>query len=634
MNEIEKIKPQLIQSDVAYIDSSATTDNNPMLPILMGMLRRWYIILLVFLIISGVGVPAIWYGKKPTYTSVGAIRVAPILTNLITGEKDSGNISNYQMFMNTQADLLRRDHVIQSVADELSGYNLSFFPSGSDPVNVLRQMLDDKTINVGPEKNTELLKITMIHTIPNESKKIVNAFIHAYMAIDAADENRGGGARLAALEVQRQFLQSKIEMEQQAIKQLGLEYGSVDLISRQEMMLQKELALRNEITRLEIRSMDLEIRQKLLSLTQSEKIPTNELIRMRNAHTNDDLTIQALVNNISEQEQLLIFERQTKAPTHPDLKFREDLIKALRQNMEKRREGLGKEFDESIEVELSRNNVSKLESVKIELDQTRYFLETYKKMLQDEENATLNVGRIQLDIQDLSDKLYITKDMYDRVRKAIQEVELESKRPARVSVYYEANTGQLQDKRKQLILATLMGALACGAFLSFLKTKWDVLLRIPEDVIRYIDVPVIGTTTSMHRGMQEALPERIADDYQNIRANLGLVTGQGIPEILAVTSPGIREGKTTFAINLAASMAKAGSRVLLIDGDFRKPDIKNVLSINGKSGGLQKVLFGTCGIEQAVVKLPEIGLHVLTADPFNISGTFEILARTKTKKIM
>jgi len=180
----------------------------------------------------------------------------------------------------------------------------------------------------------------------------------------------------------------------------------------------------------------------------------------------------------------------------------------------------------------------------------------------------------------------------------------------------------------------LMGALACGALVSYLRSKWDVCLRIPEDVIRYIDVPVIGTTTRMHRAVQEALPERIADDYQTIRANLGLVAGQGIPRILAVTSPGMREGKTTFSINLAASMAKAGNRVLLIDGDFRKPEIKNVLSINGKSGGLQKVLFGTCGIEQAVVKLPAIGLHVLTADPFNISGTFDILARPRTREIL
>ena len=380
--------------------------------------------------------------------------------------------------------------------------------------------------------------------------------------------------------------------------------------------------------------MNLEIRQSLLAETESETIPTNELIKMRNAHINGDLMIQALVNNISEQQQLLIFERHTKAPTHPDLKFREELIESLNQNMEKRRELVGKEFDESIAVELSRKNESKLGSVKVELDQTRFFLETYKKMLQDEENATQNVGRIQLDIQDLIDQLNITKDMYDRVRKAIQEVELESKRPARVSVYYEANTGQLQDNRKKLILVMLMGALAGGMLIGFLRSKWDVCLRIPEDVIRYIDVPVIGTTTGMHQAIQAVLPERIASDYQTIRANLGLVGGQGIPKILAVTSPGMREGKTTFSINLAASMATAKSRVLLIDGDFRKPEIKNTLSINGKSGGLQKVLFGTCGFEQAVVKLPEIGLHVLTADPFNISETFDILARPRTREIL
>jgi capsular exopolysaccharide synthesis family protein len=133
---------------------------------------------------------------------------------------------------------------------------------------------------------------------------------------------------------------------------------------------------------------------------------------------------------------------------------------------------------------------------------------------------------------------------------------------------------------------------------------------------------------------RNSLPQRITEDFQAIRTNLGLVAGEGIPHILAVTSSGTREGKTTFSINLATSIATSGLRVLLIDGDFRKPDIGAALSLNGKTGGLQKILFETADLQDAVSRVPSIDLDVLTADPFNIPGTFEILARPHTREII
>ena len=47
------------------------------------------------------------------------------------------------------------------------------------------------------------------------------------------------------------------------------------------------------------------------------------------------------------------------------------------------------------------------------------------------------------------------------------------------------------------------------------------------------------------------LPEQIVGDYQTIRANLRLLGGNKIPKKMVVTSPGMREGKTTFAVELA-----------------------------------------------------------------------------------
>jgi capsular exopolysaccharide synthesis family protein len=51
-----------------------------------------------------------------------------------------------------------------------------------------------------------------------------------------------------------------------------------------------------------------------------------------------------------------------------------------------------------------------------------------------------------------------------------------------------------------------------------------------------------------------------------------------------VTSPSVREGKTTTAINLATSMALRGRRVLLIDTNFRRPDLTGIMGLSDRSG--------------------------------------------------
>jgi capsular exopolysaccharide synthesis family protein len=221
--------------------------------------------------------------------------------------------------------------------------------------------------------------------------------------------------------------------------------------------------------------------------------------------------------------------------------------------------------------------------------------------------------------------------MYDQVTRRIQELQIQKQRPARMEPY-EAEIGPILDERMKYIMALLFGALACGMLLAFLVNKWDLRLQTPDDVSKRIGLPIIGTTTSSHNIKPYLLPEQIAGDYQTIRTNLGLIGEEGIPRKLVVTSPGMREGKTTFSVNLATSMSRSGKKVLLIDGDLRKPDVAQMLGIPAGSGrGLQDVLLGE-EFDNAVHTIPSTGLDVLIADSQSRINGYELLASPGTRQ--
>ena len=82
-----------------------------------------------------------------------------------------------------------------------------------------------------------------------------------------------------------------------------------------------------------------------------------------------------------------------------------------------------------------------------------------------------------------------------------------------------------------------------------------------------------------------------AEQYRSLRTLLEVERREKGPLIIAVSSPGVGDGKTTTAVNLAGIFGEAEEcRVLLVDADLRNPSIARKLGMNQSSTGLAEAL--------------------------------------------
>ena len=108
----------------------------------------------------------------------------------------------------------------------------------------------------------------------------------------------------------------------------------------------------------------------------------------------------------------------------------------------------------------------------------------------------------------------------------------------------------------------------------------------------------------------------LADSFRSTLTSI-LYTGENgdRPRVIVLTSANPGEGKTTVASNLALALAEIGRRVLLIDGDLRKPRLHEIFNVSN-AWGLSDLLEGTKppeGSEAMVVGTGYRDLYLLPA---------------------
>jgi capsular exopolysaccharide synthesis family protein len=105
-----------------------------------------------------------------------------------------------------------------------------------------------------------------------------------------------------------------------------------------------------------------------------------------------------------------------------------------------------------------------------------------------------------------------------------------------------------------------------------------------------------------------------AEQYQGLRLKIErLQQARGV-RVLAVTSPGVSDGKSVTSINLAGALAHgSGARVLLIDADLRRPAVGTHLGLHDRDGpGL------TDAIGDARIGLTQVVRQIDHGNPFDV----------------
>ena len=213
----------------------------------------------------------------------------------------------------------------------------------------------------------------------------------------------------------------------------------------------------------------------------------------------------------------------------------------------------------------------------------------------------------------------------------VYETLLQREKELRIESHLETNNVRLVDHatvpgapftpntRGDLVLAIVL-ALVGSVGLAFGLNAIDDTLKTPEDVAKLLNVPFLGLTPTVPGEQRPLLTDRdvpadFKEYYRALRTSI-VFTVRTVPDhssrIVMVTSAQPLEGKTTTACNLAMVLTLGGARVLLIDGDMRRPSVHTAFGLRNGIG-LSNMLAGQASLRQAIHQTEDSKLYIMPA---------------------
>lgn len=164
-----------------------------------------------------------------------------------------------------------------------------------------------------------------------------------------------------------------------------------------------------------------------------------------------------------------------------------------------------------------------------------------------------------------------------------------------------------------IALGLILGMLLSALFV-FLREQLFYRLRTPDEVTRALGLPILGVVPVSATPMQDLNDAKSSqsDAFSSVRTSLSLLSRNGAPRSMVVTSTQQGEGKSTATYAIALSFARLGKRVLIIDVDLRRPNVHRLFNLPNRDG-LSNLLVGQVADDAAIRGTAQANLDVILA---------------------
>ncbi len=514
----------------------------------------------------------------------------------------------------TQSEVIRSFQVIEQVAKELKLVPETVTPEEKRSPNYLNAIYGlQQHVAAAQEGNTNIIRITVGAENPALAARIANSVAENYRSENIKSRNRlvtdtrqFVEEQVAAIEVQLRKAEENLRAFKEREGQVFLSEeakAALDSFTRLEQEYNHVLRLKAE-THKQIRVLQA---QATPGEKPEERIFTEEpsaLLSVLNAR---------LLDLLQERATLLI----NYTPQHPQVK---EVTRKI----------------QNVKAEMSRELESKMKSLTGREASLKEQIDKYRDRYFSFPKAAVEMARLEREVK-------VNADLYSTLKIKHQELLIKSAEQIEDVTIIEpavppSVAKNAPNNRLNLFVGMLMGAFL-GIVLAFMRESFDTSIGTIEGVEEFLKLPVLGVIPrflekDIKEAAAKALPREVspetldvfarlvclydpksvlAEGYRSLRTNLQFASIHRNIRTMLFTSAGIGEGKTTTVVNLAITLAQDGRRVLLVDGDLRRPVIHKRLGIP-REPGLAEALAGGKPWQQSVRTVEDLMLGALGID--------------------
>lgn len=593
--------------------------------ILDAFRRRWIpavaIAIPAALLVAGL----LWQAIPAQYESVALLQVKQFQGVLLGDTKEKQ--SDFINYRNSQINLIKSRKVMATAA-RTEGLKDSRTLTA---VKYATEFLQER-VEVDEDLSDEFIRISMDGEYPEDIAAIVNAVVDAYMETHFYASREEKVDRLNKLKSKFKSIDETVRKNQDRLDNLAEQLGTGDAkaLTFSQQNLQAEL--RGYMA--DLRELNAEIRQEEsyrqylkeqgLSEAQIERqlsapatrLGTDSSSLVNSSSREDELLLQYKKRLLETRRQIDAFERNVRSKRHPQLlalkKLEQRLVKVIR-------DADGPADAAVAGARNPRLPVSRYAALKRQREKLDFEIETIKGQI-----ALLGERGIELE-RERKDTQHLVGTR-DEMRDTITAQEIELERPNRVEIVQEANVPQKRNIKKRAQLATVGGLATLGLILAgFTMYEWfSHRVGSTSDIANAVNLRLVGTIPSPDRGGLLGLGifagkvdydewnRAVIESMDVVRTYLMRHIDPSRPASILLTSASANEGKTTVSCQLAASLARSGKRVAIVDCDFRRPSAH--LLMDGEAGpGICEFLRGEVPLKDICQETQAHGLTFIPA---------------------